>query len=423
MTLVVYNTKSKKKEKFEPLEDKKVKIYVCGPTVYDVPHIGHGRSYVFFDVVRRYLEFLGYQVTMVTNFTDTEESITRRARELGKPPSKLAEEMIQVFLKEMDQLGVKRADMYPRVTEHIKDIVEMAQRLIERGCAYVADGNVFFDVEKAGGYGILIDKNVEDITATESGEAAPTLSGGKRSVQDFALWRKEKAGEPSWDSPWGRGRPGWHIECSAMATKYLGPTIDIQGGGLDLIFPHHECSSLVCQVLSGKPFAKYFVHNGFITVDKQKMSKSKGNFVTLREVLKKYDYQVVRFFLLKKQYREPLEYNDEEMSEAEANLKRIRVALNKTVRTPTVDSGKECMEEERNLVDRLLEAKREFIEAMDDDFNTERAIKILLTASQYIEEFTRTCKRFTTRETGEQAKEICKQFNAIMGVCRKLSDK
>jgi cysteinyl-tRNA synthetase len=417
--LVIYNTKSGTKEKFEPLDDKKVKVYVCGPTVYDVPHIGHGRSYVFFDVVRRYLEFLGYQVTLVTNFTDTEESITKRAHELGKQPTTLADEMIRVFLKEMDQLGVKRADKYPRVTEHIGDIIDMAKRLVQMGYAYVADDEVFFDVKKAGGYGAVINRPLEELVAGEPSESTSSMSG-KRDPNDFALWRKEKPGEPSWVSPWGRGRPGWHIECSAMATKYLGPTVDIQGGGLDLIFPHHECSSLVCQARFGKPFAKYYVHNGFITVDKQKMSKSKANFVTLREVLKTYDYQVVRFFLLRRHYREPLEYNDKEMMDAEAKLKRIQVALNKTTKTPTVVSGRECMEEERNLIDRLVEAKKGFIEAMNDDFNTEKAIDILLRASEHIEEFARTCKHFTTRETGEQAKAICKQFNAVMGVCRKL---
>jgi cysteinyl-tRNA synthetase len=418
--LSVYNTKSRRKEKFEPLDDKKVKIYVCGPTVYDVPHIGHGRSYVFFDVVRRYLEFLGYRVTLVTNFTDTEESITKRAHDLEKQPSKLAEEMIQVFLKEMDQLGVKRADIYPRVTEHIKDIIDMTQQLIQMGYAYAVNGEVFFDVEKAGGYGALIDRPIEEITAGEGGDSSTAPYTGKRSPNDFALWRKEKPSEPSWESPWSRGRPGWHIECSAMATKCLGPSIDIQGGGLDLIYPHHECTSLICQTRFGKPFARYYVHNGFITVDRQKMSKSKGNFVTLGEVLKKYDYQVVRFFLLKKKYREPLEYSDREMSEAAVNLKRIQVALNKTTGTPTVVSGKECIEAERNLIDRLVAAKKGFIEALDDDFNTEEAIGILLKASQHIEEFAQTCKRFTTKETGEQAKAICRQFNDVMGVCKKL---
>ena len=402
------------------MDDKKVKIYVCGPTVYDVPHIGHGRSYVFFDVVRRYLEFLGYQVTLVTNFTDTEESITKRAHELGKQPTALAEEMIRVFLKEMDQLGVKRANVYPRVTEHISDIIELTQQLVQMGYAYTVDGEVFFDVKKAGGYGAVINGPVEELVASEPSESASASLSGKRDPTDFALWRKDKPGEPSWESPWGRGRPGWHIECSAMATKYLGPMIDIQGGGLDLIFPHHECSSLVCQARFGKPFAKYYVHNGFITVNKQKMSKSKANFVTLREVLNKYDYQVVRFFLLRRDYREPLEYNDREMSDAEVKLKRIQVALNKTADTPTVVSGKECVEEEKNLINRLDEAKKGFIDAMNDDFNTEKAIGILLRASEHIEEFARTCKQFTTKETGERAKAICRQFNDVMGVCRKL---
>jgi cysteinyl-tRNA synthetase len=431
MTLTIYNTKTKRKEKFVPLEDKKVRIYVCGPTVYDVPHIGHGRSYVFFDVVRRYLEFLGYDVTFVTNFTDIEDSIVKRAHELGKEPMRLAEEMIDAFLKEMDKLGVKRANFYPRVTEHIKDIIKMTERLIEQGYAYVADGGVFFDVQKAGGYGMLIDGPVEEILANEAERKVLTPPAGRHGPYDFTLWRKTKPGELSWDSPWGKGRPGWHIECSAMATKYLGPSIDIQGGGLDLIFPHHESSSLISQVFYDRPFAKYYLHNGFITVSNQKMSKSLGNFVTLKEVLKKYDDQVVRFFLLRKHYREPLEYDDEEMAEAEADLKRIQSAIKKAIETaapkPSRRGGteakpslKECPDGEKDLINRLADAKNRFIEALNDDFNTEEAIRILLKVSQHIEEFTQKCQRFQSAEAGQQAKAICKQFNDVMGICRKL---
>nr|MDO8100633.1 cysteine--tRNA ligase [Candidatus Njordarchaeota archaeon] len=431
MTLTVYNTKTRRKEKFVPLRDKKVKIYICGPTVYDVPHIGHGRSYVFFDVVRRYMKFLGYDVTFVTNFTDIEDSIVKRAHELGKQPMKLAEEMIETFLKEMDKLGVKRADFYPRVTKHMNEIIKMIQRLIKLSYAYAVDGEVFFDVQKAGGYGILLDRPIAEITANEREVKATDLPTGRRGPYDFALWRKTKEGDPSWISPWGKGRPGWHIECSTMATEYLGPSIDIQGGGLDLIFPHHESSSLICQALYGRPFAKYYLHNGFITVNRQKMSKSLGNFVTLGEVLKKFDDQVVRFFLLKKRYRDPLEYSDEEMAEAEANLRRIQSAIRETIKTASPKtrrtkrrnrkpSLREGPDAERNLIYNLADAKNKFIEAMNDDFNTEEAIKILLNVSQYIEEFTQTYKRFESVEAGKQAKAICRQFNDVMGVCRKL---
>ena len=420
MELEVYNTKTKKKEEFQPLEDRKVKMYVCGPTVYDVPHIGHGRSYVFFDVVRRYLEFSGYKVTLVTNFTDTEESITKRAHELGKEPIELANEMIKVFLKEMDLLGVKRADFYPRVTENITEIIKMGEELIEKGYAYVLNGEVFFDVQKAGGYGLLVDQPIENLVAGGVGESADSSESSKHSKNDFALWKKSKADEPSWNSPWGTGRPGWHIECSAMAAKYLGPSIDIQGGGLDLIFPHHENSSMISQAFSGKPFAKYYIHNGFITIKEKKMSKSLGNFVTLREVLKEYDYQVVRFFLLRRQYRKSLEYSDKEMAEAKTDLKRIQAAIALAVRASSAKSGKICVESEKKLIDELIQAKDKFIEAMDDDFDTEKAINILLDASRCIEEFSKECKRFTSAEAGQQAKAICKQFNDVMGVCRKL---
>jgi cysteinyl-tRNA synthetase len=420
MELVVYNTKTRKKEKFQPLEDKKVKMYVCGPTVYDVPHIGHGRSYVFFDVVRRFLEFSGYKVTLVTNFTDTEESITKRAHELGEEPLELANEMIKVFLKEMDLLGVKRADYYPRVTEHITDIINMAEDLVKKGDAYVLDGEVFFDVKKAGGYGLLLDQPVENLVAGGASESSGPLESSKHNPNDFALWRRSKANEPSWNSPWGMGRPGWHIECSAMAAKYLGPIIDIQGGGLDLIFPHHENSSMISQASSGKPLAKYYIHNGFITIKDKKMSKSLGNFVTLREVLKKYDYQVIRLFLLRRKYRNSLEYSDKELNEAQRDLRRIQAAIGLAVKASSAKAGKGCEESEKKLMNDLTEAKNKFVEAMNDDFDTEKAIDILLNASKCIEEFAHECKRFTSAETGQQAKAICKQFNDVMGVCRKL---
>jgi cysteinyl-tRNA synthetase len=416
----VYNTKTRKKEKFQPLEDKKVKMYVCGPTVYDVPHIGHGRSYVFFDVVRRFLEFSGYNVTLVTNFTDTEESITKRAHELGKEPIELANEMIKVFLREMDRLGVKRADFYPRVTENISEIIQMAEGLIKKGDAYVVEGEVFFDVQRAGGYGLLLDQPVENLVAGGASESGGHPDGLKHNPNDFVLWRKSKANEPSWNSPWGMGRPGWHIECSAMAAKYLGPSIDIQGGGLDLIFPHHENSSMISQASSGKPFAKYYIHNGFITIKEKKMSKSLGNFVTLREVLKKYDYQVVRLFLLRRKYRNSLEYSDKDLNEAERDLRRIQAAIGLAVKASSARTGKACVESEKKLMNELIEAKNKFVEAMDDDFDTEKAIDILLNASKCIEEFAQECKRFTSAETGQQAKVICKQFNDVMGVCRKL---
>jgi cysteinyl-tRNA synthetase len=356
----------------------------------------------------------------VTNFTDTEESITKRAHELGKEPLELANEMIKVFLKEMDLLGVKRADFYPRVTEHIAEIIRMAEELIKKGYAYVLDGEVFFDVQKAGGYGLLVDQPIENLIAGGASESVDTSEGSKHSKYDFALWRKSKANEPSWNSPWGIGRPGWHIECSAMAAKYLGSTIDIQGGGLDLIFPHHENSSMISQAYSGKPFAKYYIHNGFITIKDKKMSKSLGNFVTLRHVLKEFDYQAIRLSLLRRQYRKPLEYNHKEMVQAKADLRRIQTAIATAVKASSARSGKACMESEKKLINELVEARKKFIEAMNNDFDTEEAINTLLKASKCIEDFAKECKRFTSAEAGQQAKAICKQFNDIMGVCRKL---
>ncbi|HIP89105.1 MAG TPA: cysteine--tRNA ligase, partial [Thermococcus paralvinellae] len=295
----IYNTLTKQKEEFKPLKEGEVRMYVCGPTVYDYTHLGHARTYIAFDVIRRYLEHRGYTVLMVMNFTDIDDKIIRRAQETGEDPKELAEKFLKYFLEDMKALKVKPADIYPRVTEHIQDIIKFVEKLEEKGYAYEGSDGVYFEVQKFKDYGKLSGIKLEELrkgARVEPGE-------GKRNPEDFALWKKAKPGEPKWDSPWGEGRPGWHIECSTMSTKYLGEQFDIHGGGNDLIFPHHENEIAQTEACTGKRWVRYWLHTGFVMVKGEKMSKSLGNFVTIRELLQRYSPEVIRFFVLQKHYR------------------------------------------------------------------------------------------------------------------------
>ncbi|MFS8573258.1 MAG: cysteine--tRNA ligase, partial [Clostridia bacterium] len=293
--IYLYNTLTRRKERFEPRRPGEVSIYVCGVTPYDDAHIGHARPAVFFDVVRKFLRAAGYRVTFVQNFTDVDDKIIARARERGMDPLELARRYSQSYLEDMDRLGVERADIYPRVSEHIDDIIRMIQGLIEKGAAYASEGSVFFSVESFPGYGKLSNQRVDELVAGARVEVDP----GKRAHLDFALWKAAKPGEPAWDSPWGPGRPGWHIECSAMSLKYLGNSFDIHGGGLDLVFPHHENEIAQSEAYTGEaPFVRYWLHNGLVTLGDEKMSKSLGNFVTVQEVLKEHHPAFVRYAVL-----------------------------------------------------------------------------------------------------------------------------
>ncbi|MEK6988460.1 MAG: cysteine--tRNA ligase, partial [Candidatus Thermoplasmatota archaeon] len=305
MALRLYNTRTRKKVPFVPQEDGRVKMYVCGPTTYDYSHLGHARSYVDFDTVRRYLEFLGYRVAFVQNFTDIEEVIIRRAAEVQKPPLEYAQFYIDAFLEDMRALNVRPATHYPKVSEHISEIIGVIQVLLGNGFAYAVDGDVYFRTRKTKqSFGLLSHHRIENMVVD------PLPPGSKKEEPlDFALWKTSKEGEPSWSSPWGEGRPGWHVECNAMAFKYLGAPLDIHGGGVDLQFPHHESEAMICEGAWGREWAHTWMHNGFITLEREKMSKSLGNFVTIREILKDYPGEVVRLCLLKAHYREDVEYD------------------------------------------------------------------------------------------------------------------
>jgi len=410
--LRVYNTLTRKKEEFIPLNGKRVGMYVCGPTVYDYSHVGHARSYVAFDVIRRYLEYKGYTVIYIQNITDVDDKIIKRANELGEDPLSLSKRFTEAYFEDMEKLNVQRANIHPKVSDHIPEIIEFIDRLIKEGYAYEVDGNVYFSVSKAKDYGKLSHQPMENILAG----ARVEVDKNKRDPRDFALWKKVKPGEIFWESPWGKGRPGWHIECSAMAIKYLGPSIDIHGGGMDLIFPHHECEIAQSEAYTGKPFVKYWIHNGFVTINKEKMSKSLGNFFTIREVLEKYDGETLRFFLLSTHYRSQIDYSDKHLQEAKQALQRIRGAINKlkTLIKQSREESKEPSKEERELIEQVRKSKQKFMDAMDDDFNTREAMPAIFELTRMVNSLDASSR--ISRSTLEEALQTYNEFGQILGL-------
>ncbi|PTX58155.1 cysteinyl-tRNA synthetase [Melghirimyces profundicolus] len=379
MTLHVYNTQTKKRESFRPLRDKKVNMYVCGPTVYNYIHIGNARVFVFFDVVRRYLEYKGYEVTYVQNFTDVDDRLIETAQQEGTTVKELAERYIRAYFEDMDALGVKRADVHPKATEHIGEMVEGIRILLEKGYAYERDGDVYYRALKKEDYGKLSHQTLEELKAG----ARVEVNEKKESPLDFALWKKSKPGEISWDSPWGKGRPGWHIECSAMSKKYLGDTLDIHAGGMDLCFPHHENEIAQSEAWTGKPFARYWLHNGYIKMGNEKMSKSLGNIVRVVELREKYEPRALRYFLLSAHYRNPVSFSFETIHQIERGLERFDTAVtNLHHRMKTAEAGNA----EPTVNKRLSELTREFEAAMDDDLNTANAISVLYDAVRFANE-------------------------------------
>jgi len=368
MTLRVYNTLTRKKEEFVPIEPGKVKMYVCGPTVYNYIHIGNGRPVIFFDVVRRYLESQKYEVTYITNFTDVDDKMIRKAEELAVTVPELAETFIQAFLDDVKTLGVHDATLNPRVTENIQEIIDFIAVLVEKDFAYEARGDVYYRTSKFAEYGKLSNQNLEELQYGIRIE----VDDRKESPQDFVLWKAAKPGEIYWDSPWGQGRPGWHIECSAMVRKYLGETIDIHGGGQDLTFPHHECEIAQTEAVTGHPMANYWLHNAFLNIDNEKMSKSLGNGILIRDLVKQIKPQVFRFFMLSAHYRNPLNFSDESLKQASNALERIQNAYDNLKHRLTTASA--TCEIESALTDRLAAITSQFDDKMNDDFNTPDAI-------------------------------------------------
>lgn len=413
MALTVYNDLTKEKEKFVPIEKGKVRFYVCGPTVYDFFHIGNARPFVVFDVCRRYLEYCGYEVKYIQNFTDLDDKLIKRAAETGVTVPEIAERYIAEYYDDADALGIKRATVNPRATHEIDAIIEMISTLVKKGHAYEADGSVYFDVASYPEYGKLSKQSIEELQAG----ARININERKKQPLDFAIWKSAKSGEPAWKSPWGEGRPGWHIECSAMSTKYLGKNIDFHGGGSDLIFPHHENEIAQSECANGCKFVNYWMHNAFLTIDREKMSKSLGNFMTVREVRKQYSPKVLRYFLLSAHYRSPISFSREGLDQAQSALER----LNNCYADLSFALGN-CRdgETDETLRAALTKAKEGFSSSMDDDFNTAGALGEIF-------EFVRAVNVHLTersdmdRETLENSKNFLDGVNTIMGIFEELS--
>lgn len=376
----IYNTMTRKKEEFIPLEEGKVKMYVCGPTVYNFIHLGNARPFTVFDTLRRYFEYRGYEVTYIQNFTDVDDKIIKRSHEEGISPEEVAEKYIKEYFIDCDGLGIKRATVHPQVTDNIENIIVFVQDLIDKGYAYEAGGDVLFRTRKFEEYGKLSHQNIEEL---ELG-ARIDVDDKKEDPLDFVLWKAKKEGEPGWQSPWGEGRPGWHIECSVMSNRYLGNTIDIHAGGQDLQFPHHENEIAQSECRNGHTFARYWMHNGYINVDGEKMSKSLGNFFTIRDISEKYDLGLVRFFLLATQYRNPVNFSDTVLEQAKAGLERLTNARDNAefILGNLDDSG--LRDEEKDLAAGLDKYRERFIEAMDDDLNTADAISVIFELAKFM---------------------------------------
>ncbi|MGB2690995.1 MAG: cysteine--tRNA ligase [Thermodesulfobacteriota bacterium] len=363
--VTLYNTLTQKKEELVPYEENKIKMYVCGPTVYSSAHLGHARAAVTFDVIERFLTYLGYEVTYVRNFTDIDDKIIAKANETGVPAEEISEKYIEEYQEDMASIGVKPPTIQPKVTEHVAEIIEMIERIIENGHAYQSDGDVFFSVKKFNGYGKLSRRDPDDMMAGTRID----INEKKEDPLDFALWKTAKPGEPYWESPWGNGRPGWHIECSLMSTKYLGDSFDIHGGGKDLIFPHHENEIAQSEAATGKPFAKYWVHNGLIQINREKMSKSIGNILNVREAVSMWSKEAIRLFFLSHQYLNPADFSDTTMNEAEAALERLYITLKRAT-----DLAQSENEEDKELEASIETFKESWVRAMCDDFNTAEAM-------------------------------------------------
>ncbi len=370
MSIHIYNTRTANKTELKPLTDNHVKMYVCGITAYDYCHVGHARSALAFDMIYRYLLYRGYKVTYVRNFTDIDDKIINRAREQGTTTEELSERFIRMFHGDMAQLGVASPTVEPKATEHVQEIIDMIQGLVDEGMAYQVDGDVYYAVEKFSDYGILSKRTLDDMQAG----ARVEVNEKKRNPMDFALWKSSKPGEPTWDSPWGLGRPGWHIECSAMSKKFLGESFDIHGGGKDLIFPHHENEIAQSMGATGSPFVNIWVHHGFVTIKDEKMSKSLGNFLTIRDVLERFSPEGLRLFVFSTHYRSPLHYSEAAIQDAEAGLERLYDCLAEIAQLPEAgDAGKSTMISKKDAA-KLESLAERFQKAMDNDFNTAQAI-------------------------------------------------
>ncbi|UOQ44640.1 cysteine--tRNA ligase [Halobacillus salinarum] len=409
MAINIYNTLTRTKEPFEPLEDGKVKMYVCGPTVYNYIHIGNARPAIVFDAVRRYFEYRGYDVEYVLNFTDVDDKLIKAANEMGEEVPDIANRFIDAYLEDVGALGVKKAVHHPRVTENMDEIISFIQGLVDKGFAYEAEGDVYFRTRKFDSYGKLSHQSIDELRTG----ARIEVGEKKEDPLDFTLWKEAKPGEISWKSPWGEGRPGWHIECSTMAKKYLGDTIDIHAGGQDLTFPHHENEIAQSEAHNGSAFARYWMHNGYINIENEKMSKSLGNFVLAHDLVKKHDPQVIRFFMLSVQYRHPINFSDELLKGAKSSFERIQNAFQniKYRKQASMDLVKNG---QGQWLEEIIRFKQQFIQEMDDDFNTANAISVLFdltkSANLYLQ------SEQTTTKVLDAYLELFTELTSVLGL-------
>ena len=409
----IFNTMTRSKEEFKPLEEGKVKMYVCGPTVYNYIHVGNARPFIIFDTLRRYLEYRGYDVTFVQNFTDVDDKIIKRGHEEGIAPEEIAQKYIKEYFVDADGLGIKRASVHPQVTENIEQIIEFVKELEDKGYAYAVNGDVYFDTQKFEGYGKLSGIKQEELEAGSRIE----INDQKKHPMDFVLWKAKKEGEPGWTSPWGEGRPGWHIECSVMSRRYLGDTIDIHAGGQDLKFPHHENEIAQSEARSGKTFSNYWMHNEYININNEKMSKSKGNFFTVRDISKLYDLEVVRLFMLSTHYRNPINFSDEILNQSKAGLERLYNAKERVefIISKLNDNAENA--DELKLEEELNSFRQRFIEAMDDDLNTADALSIIFELARFMN------SNVNENATKEFANKVLDEFNELTGVLNVVNKK
>lgn len=405
----IYNTLTRKKEDFVPINDKEVKMYVCGPTVYNYFHIGNGRTFIIFDTIRKYLEYRGYDVKFIQNFTDIDDKMIKKANEEKSTVKEVGDKYIEEYYKDADGLKLKRATVNPRATEYMDEIIEFVEALIEKGYAYEVDGDVYFSTKKFNEYGKLSGQNLDDLQAG----ARINVDERKNDPMDFAIWKAQKPGEPAWKSPWGMGRPGWHIECSCMSYKLLGETIDIHAGGSDLVFPHHENEIAQSEARTGKPFAKYWMHAAFLNVNNQKMSKSLNNFFTAREVLEKYDAEVVRFLMLSAHYRTQLNFTSEILDSAKASMERLYNAvfnLENLLKEVKVDN---LTEGEKEYVKTLDSYREKYIEKMDDDFNTADGISTIF---DLVRDVNTNINAESSKELVEYALGLIRELGKPLGI-------
>ena len=410
----IYNSLTRRKEEFIPIVPNEVKMYVCGPTVYNYFHIGNGRTFIIFDTVRRYLEYRGYKVSFVQNFTDIDDKMINKANSEGVTVKELGDRYIEEYYKDADSLNIERATINPRATEYIDEIIKFVEKLINLGYAYEVDGDVYFSTNKFETYGKLCGQNLEDLQAG----ARINVDERKKDPMDFAVWKAQKPGEPAWESPWGMGRPGWHIECSCMAKKILGNTIDIHAGGMDLKFPHHENEIAQSEAVTGKKFANYWMHAAFVNVDNKKMSKSLNNFFTAREILEEYDADVIRFLMLSGHYRIQINFTKELLDSAKASVERLYNCINNLENFKSEVKRKDMTEEENTYLKSLNKYRDKFIEKMDDDFNTADAISVLFDLTKDINNNINS-----SVEICENAEKLIRELGNPLGILQKRIEK